>query len=155
MRITEADPAAAVEADPGHVTLGTERLLLRPLEPGDAAAVRRLAGEWEVARFLAQVPYPYSPEAAAEWVNHTRRGLTAGSEVTLAITRKVDGMLIGAIGITLSLHGRSGALGYWIGRPFWGAGFASEAAAAMLGHAFGRMGLDRVTATALNPLSRA
>ena len=150
MQTTEADPATSEAADPGHLALETERLLLRPLEEGDVEIVRRLAGEWEVARFLAQVPYPYSAEAAAQWIKHTRRGLSAGTEVTLAVTRKVDGILIGAIGVTLALHGRSGSLGYWIGRPYWGAGFATEAGAAMLAHAFSGMGLDRVTATALS-----
>jgi 8-oxo-dGTP diphosphatase len=147
MSITELED---VVAGAGGVRIETERLLLRPLEPDDAAAVRPLVGDWEVARFLPHVPYPYGPEAAEEWINHTRRGLAVGSEVTLAVTRKGDGALLGAISLSVSIHGRSAELGYWIGRSSWGQGFATEAAAAMLRHAFERLGLQRVGARTLS-----
>jgi RimJ/RimL family protein N-acetyltransferase len=46
-------------------------------------------------------------------------------------------------------------MGYWIGREFWGRGYASEAAAALVAHAFGPLGLQRVQAHrfARNPAS--
>jgi 8-oxo-dGTP diphosphatase len=148
MSITELDGAVAGVGD-DSVRIETERLLLRPLEPGDADAVRPLVGNWDVARFLPHVPYPYGPGAAEDWIGHTRRGLAAGSEVTLAVTCKEDAALVGAISLNLSLHGRSAELGYWIGRPYWGHGYATEAAAAMLRHGFERLGLQRVGARTL------
>jgi len=150
MRTIEAEDAAPAADDTGFAPIETERLRLRPFRAGDADTVRRLAGEWEVARSLANVPYPYGPDDAAEWISHTRRGLTAGSEVTLAITRRDDGALVGAVGLRLSLHGRSAELGYWIGRPYWGRGLATEAAAAALRHGFAELDLRRVTATTLS-----
>lgn len=149
MRTIEAEDAARRADDVRFAPIDTERLRLRPFRADDAATVRRLAGEWEVARSLANVPYPYGPDDAADWIGHTRRGLTAGSEVTLAVTRRDDGALVGAVGLRLSLHGRSAELGYWIGRPYWGQGFATEAAAAILRHGFVALGLRRVTATTL------
>ena len=149
MRTIEAEDAARQADDAGFAPIETERLRLRPFQAGDAATVRRLAGDWEVARSLPNVPYPYGPEEAADWIGHTRRGLAAGSEVSLAVTVRHGGELVGAVGLTLSLHGRSAELGYWIGQPYWGRGFATEAAAAILRHGFVELGLRRVSATTL------
>ena len=149
MRTIEAEDTTRQADDAGFAPIGTVRLRLRPFRAGDAAKVRRLAGDWEVARSLANVPYPYGPEEAADWIGHTRRGLAAGSEVSLAITQLHGGELVGAVGLTLSLHGRSAELGYWIGRPYWGRGFATEAAAGILRHGFEALGLRRVSATTL------
>ena len=150
MRTIEAEDVARQADDAGFAPIETERLRLRPFQTGDAATVRRLAGDWEVARSLPNVPYPYGPEEAAEWIGHTRRGLAAGSEVSLAVTVRDGGELVGAVGLTLSLHGRSAELGYWIGQPYWRRGFATEAAAAILRHGFVELGLRRVTATTLH-----
>ncbi|MFQ5953903.1 MAG: bifunctional GNAT family N-acetyltransferase/(deoxy)nucleoside triphosphate pyrophosphohydrolase [Kiloniellales bacterium] len=149
MPITEAEGAAHAPGEVRFAPIESERLLLRPFEVGDATDVRRLAGDWEVARLLPNVPYPYGKDAAVDWINHTRRGLAAGSEVTLAVTWRDGGGLLGAVGLTLSLHGRSAELGYWIGRAYWGQGFATEAAAAILSYAFEGLGLKRVSATTL------
>ncbi len=149
MRTIEAEDTARQADDAGFAPIDTVRLRLRPFQTGDAATVRRLAGDWEVARSLPNVPYPYGPDEAADWIGHTRRGLAAGSEVSLAITLRHGGELVGAVGLTLSLHGRSAELGYWIGQPYWGRGFATEAAAGILRHGFVELGLRRVSASTL------
>jgi RimJ/RimL family protein N-acetyltransferase len=110
----------------------TERLLLRPGWAEDAPALARLLDDPAVARNLARVPSPYTLADAAAF-------LAAGSEPTLprflifARTQRSP-RLIGGIG----LHACEGGveLGYWIGRPHWGLGFATEAgkAVTMLAH---------------------
>ena len=149
MPTTEAEGAARAPGRVEFAPIRSERLLLRPFQPGDAADVRRLAGDWEVARLLPNVPYPYGKDAAVDWISHTRRGVAAGSEVTLAVTWRDGGGLIGAVGLTLSQHGRSAELGYWIGREYWRQGFATEAAAAILRYGFEALGLTRVSAMTL------
>lgn len=57
--------------------------------------------------------------------------------------------LVGAIELRLDLSERRGELGYWIGAPFWGRGFATEAARALLSYAFEQLGLQRVEASYL------
>ncbi len=95
----------------------TERLLLRPPVPADAPAIARLVGDFEVSRWLAVVPHPYTLEDALEFIEHI------SGRWDRAITR--DGELIGVVGITTSL-------GYWLGQPFWGCGYMSEAAGALV-----------------------
>jgi [ribosomal protein S5]-alanine N-acetyltransferase len=100
--------------------LKTKRLTLRELTPADLPRIAQLAGDWDVARMTARVPYPYSVTDAYKWF----RGLDRG-EVVRVIEH--DGVLIGMCGYTLQ-DGDAAEIGYWIGRPWWGQGFATEAA---------------------------
>jgi RimJ/RimL family protein N-acetyltransferase len=74
--------------------------------------------------------------------------------VTLAITDS-SGTLVGAISLRLELGHERAELGYWIGVPYWGRGYATEAAGAMVGYGFDELGLNRIHAhhLARNPAS--
>ena len=61
------------------VPLVTERLKLRPLQADDAAALHRLVNDWEVAKTLARVPFPYPRDLADEWIASTRAQISAGT----------------------------------------------------------------------------
>jgi 8-oxo-dGTP diphosphatase len=127
----------------------TARLRLRPLAASDAPTIERLAGDWEIARHTAHIPHPYPPGSAAPWIEETWGELRSGKKVVAAIERRSDGLLVGCIELDLT-HGTGiGALGYWVGRPYWGVGIASEAAAAMLALGFERLGLAQIEAAAL------
>ena len=100
------------------VTLATERLLLRPFRRSDAAEFTRLAGDWAVASMTSDIPYPLTQTQAMAWLKPGR------GEVRFAI--ELEGRLIGGAGY---YRRRSGAaeLGFWLGRPWWGRGYATEA----------------------------
>jgi ribosomal-protein-alanine N-acetyltransferase len=117
----------------------TARLLLRTPVAADAARISLLAGDYEVASMTGTIPHPYSEQLAAEWIE----GVHAGEEgEVFAILR--SGALIGCVGYRA--HGRTHAeLGYWIGKPYWGMGYATEAARAVIAYAFERDGFDYLT----------
>lgn len=124
--------------------LRTPRLLLRPFRLADAEAVQELAGEEEVARNTLNIPHPYSREDAEAWILSHPDQLAQGSAATYAVT--ADGVVVGAVGLILAAeHGRA-ELGYWIGRPHWGRGFATEASRAVIAWAFRDLELDRIHA---------
>jgi len=131
----------------------TARLRLRPLALGDGPAVERLAGDWEIARFTAHIPHPYPAGGAVPWIEETWAEAKAGKKVVAAIERLADGALVGCIELDLTPGQTVGSLGYWIGRPYWGAGIASEAATAMMDLGFGALGLSRIE-TAAVPANR-
>ena len=135
---------AAIEAD---LPLRTERLLLRPLERGDAAALTRLVNDYSVAGNLARVPFPYREGLAEEWIASSLAQIEAGTAWHLAITR--DDKLVGCVGLTPKRDALP-ELGYWVGRKFWGQGIAREAAAALLDWAERRHGLREFRASALS-----
>lgn len=125
--------------------LRTPRLVLRELTLSDAPRIQELAGAWEVASTTLTMPHPYEDGMAEGWINGAPEAWAARQRLTLAITSEADG-LIGGIGLNLFLQHRHAELGYWIGLPFWGRGFATEAAEAMLAFGFGELGLHRILA---------
>lgn len=115
--------------------LRTARLALRPWAAGDEGALARHADNWNVARHLRdRFPHPYSYEEAVRWVELNERA--EGPTLEFAVVH--DDEPIGGVG--LIEHGdiwRCGIeVGYWIGEPFWGRGFGTEAVAAVVDYAF-------------------
>src|SRR5262245_52292701 len=82
-----------------HFALGTERLLLRPLRPDDAAALFALFNNWKVVRFLSSPPWPYSRDDATWFVRSATTQASEREEHVLAITR--DARFIGVISVRL------------------------------------------------------
>jgi len=132
--------------------LTTERLRLRPLRADDAASLHRLVNDWEVAKTLARVPFPYPRDLADEWIASTRAQISAGTAWHLAVTREEDGTeaLLGCVGLTLDAKNpREAELGYWIGRRHWGQGLGPEAAGRLAHWALANLEIDRLVASAL------
>ena len=103
--------------------LRTPRLTLRPLEITDADALVDGVGNYDVAKWLSSLPYPYTRSDAEYFIKKT----TEDRDRVWAITAK--GRLIGVIG--LDPH-----LGYWLARPAWRTGYGFEAAQAVVAHWF-------------------
>lgn len=82
-----------------------------------------------------RIPYPYPPDAAQDWVD----GLADG-EIVFGIEHR--GELAGLCGYTLQDDGIA-EFGYWLGRPYWGRGLATEAARAMIAYGFTKGGVKR------------
>jgi RimJ/RimL family protein N-acetyltransferase len=127
----------------------TERLVLRAPCPNDAEALAHLINDRRIAENTARIPYPYSGEDAEQFIAAVNR---QDGEVAFLIT--LDDALIGGCGVAQSDSGPE--LGYWVGVPFWGQGFATEAARAVIDHTFGRLGHEVLEAGARvsNPASR-
>lgn len=126
--------------------------MLRPLQADDAAALHRLVNDWEVAKTLARVPFPYPRDLADEWIASTRAQIAAGTAWHLAVTREEDGTeaLLGCVGLTLDTKNpREAELGYWIGRRHWGRGLGPEAAGRLAHWALANLNIDRLVASAL------
>ncbi|MCF6343968.1 MAG: GNAT family N-acetyltransferase [Devosiaceae bacterium] len=105
----------------------TERLILRAPSLKDKADLQELANNKEIHKFLARLPHPYKEEHAIDFINNLAR---TKQEHAYAIISKTDGF-IGVIGWHLDRE-LGLELGYWIGQGFWGKGYASEAAKAMI-----------------------
>ncbi len=136
-----------VEPHTSLPTLRTERLILRPLTPADADDVGRLAGAKEVAATMLYMPHPYEDGLAERWIASLAAHWVARRELHLAITAAATGELVGAVGLSgLDNPHRRAELGYWIGVPYWGRGYATEAARRLVRFAFEEVGLHRVVA---------
>jgi [ribosomal protein S5]-alanine N-acetyltransferase len=135
--------------------LETERLVLRPFDLNDAPRVQLLAGDRAVAATTKNIPHPYEDGLAEQWIGAHQEHFERGQLVTFAIVLRDGSELIGAIGLTLNLAQERAELGYWIGKPYWGCGYCTEAGHAVLRYAFDTLCLHRVHAHHLshNPAS--
>jgi ribosomal-protein-alanine N-acetyltransferase len=140
------------------VRLETERLLLRPLSIGDLDVFASFYADPEVMRYLG-VGRTLSREETVQSLSRMLRNFEADGFGQLAVERKEDGALLGRCGLlvwdaeTLTPTNEAEAsgrteleVGYALGRPHWGAGYATEAAAAVRDHALGPMERERLIA---------
>ena len=121
----------------------TERLLLRPGWREDAPQLASAIGEEAVVRNLTRAPWPYGVGDAETFLSTPpEEGLPR-----LLIFQRTAGApgLVGGIGIHRDDRGDA-ELGYWIARPFWGLGFATEAGRAVVAMARGSLRLPRLVA---------
>ena len=127
--------------------LETTHLILRPFALTDAPDVQRLAGAPEVADTTLNLPHPYAVSDAEQWIASQPARLEAGSSAAYALTRRTDGVLLGAISLMeISARHRRAELGYWLGVPFWNQGYMTEAAAALIDYGCDQLGLHKITA---------
>ena len=122
----------------------TERLLMRLPEMGDAPNLSTYCGDIDVSRMTSRIPHPYPVLAAEMWVLATRAGWRPDGNQSLVI--EADGETIGGGGIFKRSPESDWELGYWVGRPWWGMGYATEIGRGMVEFAHQALGAQRVVA---------
>jgi RimJ/RimL family protein N-acetyltransferase len=131
--------------------LETKRLVLRAPRLEDVKAVARLANDRRIAENTRRIPHPYTVGDAEDFISgvNVPRG-----EIAFLITLH-DEAIIGACGLAVQ-DGEAAELGYWLGVPFWGKGYATEAVRAVIDFAFTELDHDMLQASArvTNPASR-
>ena len=124
--------------------LHSDNLILRPFELDEAERVRELVGDYDIAKTTLNIPYPYSEDAAEAWIKRTHETANQGSMYSFAIVRKLDNALLGAVSIGIMPEHKRAELGYWMGKPYWGQGYTTEAASRLLKFGFEDLDLNRV-----------
>ncbi|HYI13648.1 MAG TPA: GNAT family N-acetyltransferase [Thermoanaerobaculia bacterium] len=123
-------------------TLHTTRLTLRPFTLADAPALHELVSAREIALNTLTIPHPYPPGAAEQWIGKHEAEYRENVNHHFAID---DGQVVGTITLMMKDEGMA-EIGYWVGVPFWGKGYVSEAAAEILRYGFEEVGLQRIFA---------
>lgn len=126
----------------------TERLKLRQTEVRDAAAFSKLASDFDVARMTGSIPFPFPLLAAEFKIMSFHAGKRRGLAHPYTITLKDDDEMMGVVDLFKRDADSLWEIGYWIGRPYWGKGYMTEACAALLAEADNSLGPDDRTAGA-------
>ena len=131
--------------------LETERLILRAPRLADAKAMAALANDRRIAENTARIPHPYTLADAEKFITWAN---SPEGEIAFVITL-ADDTLIGGCGFG-AVEGDAPELGYWLGAPYWGKGYATEAVRAVADYAFTEGGYEFINAGArvTNPASR-
>ncbi|MCB1424746.1 MAG: GNAT family N-acetyltransferase [Zhengella sp.] len=135
---TEEDSSLRIDCP----VLVTDRLVLRKPHETDASDLARLANNPRIAMMLTRMPHPYGEADAGNFLDHASR---RRSGCIYAVTLAANGRFIGCAG----LEPADGALeiGYWFGQPFWGKGYATETAHALVDTAFRCTAIERMEAS--------
>lgn len=146
-------PSSTVDEQP---TLATERLRLRPYRLDDASRIKKLAGEPDIAEMTRTIPHPYPEGEAERWIQQQPVSWQQGSAATFAVTLRNKDETIGTVGL-FNRQGHEAEIGYWIGLPFQGEGYCTEAVEALIGFGIAELGITRFYASHLkrNPASGA
>jgi len=106
-----------------------------------------MAGAREIADTTVSIPHPYDLDHALAWIGHQRRESVRGRATNFAIRLLADSSLIGCASLR-DIDGEhlQAELGFWVGRDWWGKGYAREAAAEVLRFGFEDLGLNRIYA---------
>jgi ribosomal-protein-alanine N-acetyltransferase len=128
-------------------TVTTERLTLRPFVPADRPAYAALRADPEVVRFLpgGEALVPFAEEIAESRIASFRDAWSRGYGVW-AVEETATGVFVGQAGLASLERSSQVEVLYALARPFWGRGYAREAAAASLRFGFETVGLDRIVA---------
>src|SRR5256886_12460553 len=131
--------------------LATERLILRAPCFEDARTIAALVNDRRIAENTLRIPHPYGLADAQSFITAAN---ASDGEIVFLIARR-GGDVIGGCGIA-RFGEEPPEIGYWLGVSYWGQGYATEAARAVIDHAFEDLGLERLEAGARvsNPASR-
>lgn len=120
-------------------TISTSRLLLRPLVPGDADDLHEIVSNWNVARMLETVPWPYTLADATAYIAHARKRIDESEELHFAII-PVNGKVSGLISL-VDIRQRP-RVGFFLAEEVWGRGLMSDALRAICALGFDRLHME-------------
>jgi len=124
------------------VMLETQRLQLHQLAESDVPGLLPLISAREVAATTLRIPHPFEEKHFREYLATPAKE----NELRLGIRLRTDGRLIGGMGLHPDAQHNRAELGYWIGVPYWGNGYATEAAQAVVDYGFTQFKYNRIFA---------
>ncbi len=129
----------------------TDRLVLRNIEKEELPRLVSLLNVWDIVKWLAVLPFPYTMQHAEEFYADMERADKKGEPQFFALARKSDNILIGGVGLhpprgTSCIEGDV-EIGYWLGLDFWGHGFMTEGTREVISIGFSRPSTRALIAT--------
>lgn len=118
-------------------TLTTDRLVLEPLRPEHAEELYQLAGDSSIADTMISIPHPLERTTVEQWIRQAPKDFAKNRAATFAVVRREDKAFIGCMALReIDLEHEVAELSFWMGRPFAGRGYATEAGQLLLRYAF-------------------
>ena len=123
--------------------LKTERLIIKSPEIDDKVELTQLINDYAVVQWLSNMPFPYRLEDAEEFIEQSQEKVLKQEFKTYMIFHNKK--MIGGIELR-DFNEHSCELGYWLGKKYWGKGFATEAVGKILELGFGELNLSNIYA---------
>ena len=123
-----------------NLEINTLNLVIKKPNNKDINALVDELNNWNISKWLVEVPFPYSINDANYWIKKTK-------EDEFSYNIYLKNKLIGGIGITNKLENNKWALGYWIGEEYWGNKYAKEACEGLIKYFFTNTSNDIIYAS--------
>ncbi|MBZ0279365.1 MAG: GNAT family N-acetyltransferase [Anaerolineae bacterium] len=135
--------------------LESERLILRMPTFEDVPRIQEFVSDRAIAATTLNIPHPYPEDGAVAWVQRRYKLAESGDDHCFAMILKAENRLIGAVMIRINHEHAHAEMGYWLGKPYWGQGYMTEAVRRVVQFGFDDLRLQRVYANHLgmNPAS--
>lgn len=114
------------------IELETKRLVLRLAQKEDRQALVEHLNDYDVAKWLSNIPSPYTMSDAEDWVNTVNASIN-DEPPSFHLSVFMKKALIGGVGLR-HVENERYELGYWLAKEYWGRGLAFEAATGLLRH---------------------
>ena len=121
----------------------TERLLIKTPEIDDKFELTQLINDKDVIKWLSEIPFPYTLCHAEEFIERSRERVLKQESYNFMIFQ--DKKMIGGIGLS-EFNNKSCQVGYWLGKKYWGNGFATEALKSILDFGFDQLNIEKIYA---------
>ena len=133
-----------------NITIQGKRINLRRIRKPDARSIYQYAREWDIAKYTF-IPHPYEIEDANIFIKDVHSMIRRNSGLVLGIENPDTNQVIGTIGShNINWRHRRAEIGYWLGKKYWGNGYASEAVMLFLSYLFETLELNRVFALVMD-----
>lgn len=121
---------------------------IEPIGDEHETRVQELASDPAVAA-TSNLPSPYPADGARTWIAHVQETRQEGRLYAFAVIDSTEGLVgVSSLMAVDRLKGR-GSLGYWMGRPYWGRGYATTGSRLVVSFGFDELGLRAIDATCL------
>ncbi len=122
------------------IQIQTERLNLKKIEQKDINQLIKNLNNWNIVKWLVNVPYPYTTNDAKNWLDKSIK-----EELTLNIY--LNNTLIGGITIDSRSEDNKNVLGYWLVEEYWGKGYAVESCKSLISYFFSNYSENKIIAS--------
>ena len=124
--------------------LKTERLVIKSPEIDDKVELTQLINDYDVVQWHSNMPFPYKQEDAEVFIEQSQEKILKHEIKTYMIFH--NKIMLGGIELR-DFNGHSCELGYWLGKKYWGKGFATEAVGRLLELGFDELDLNEIYAS--------
>jgi len=144
----QSDETIRIEPTGSDIVLQTGRLRFRHPNMSDTRPISRYAGDYDIAKMTSSVPHPYPEMAVEMWVlARTIACSTSDNNHMIMELKTDDGFEVcGMAGLFKRNPASDWEIGYWVAKPFWGKGLATEAGQALIDYACKKHKASRVVA---------
>ena len=121
----------------------TERLVIKTPEMDDRFELSQLINDKDVIKWLSDIPFPYTLSHAEEFIERSQEGVLKQESYNFMIFQ--NRKMLGGIGLR-DFNNNSCEVGYWLGKQYWGYGYATEAVNGILDSGFNQLNLEEIYA---------